>query len=461
MLSSQRVLCIRLLGELSPIDFDLLLDELCRFSPRISGRYPYLIFLEVSTTIPVFGNENIFLDEVTLFFRKQELPFFMGLAPSAPWAQVMSFCDHDVLWSESKLSSMPISYLLHLEGLAPFAETLNKGLHRVEHIVEFFEGMGFRTLSELLRLSVEAFRGRWHQIGERIYKSLHCHERQVISARVPQSALVAFQYCEHLVSDAALLLELLRRHLESLFKKLQKRGRFLRRVDVELYLEYSDKRVSVSVEPLSANRNLKLVLDLLDKKICAVSLANPVRQFELLIHEQSERVEQMNLFFETTVLPEKLERLLNIAHQEKIRLGFLKLNEDYRPESSFVIDSQAHSAAAKTSSRSQIQSKAQLPSPAASSRTALGIAPKEDYGRHFAMAPRPPLLLRRPLSVPVTLARRYYQKRLTDLEKIDGQWFNEDCSEKEYFYAFSSTGQMLWMYRDLHTDSFYIHGYWD
>ncbi len=454
------VICLRLKGELPPPDFELWLDELCRFSPRVVGREGRLAFLEVSTVAPLFGGTIGLLHHLQRdpFLLKQT--FFLGVAPSAAWAQVMT---HFAIarWHEDVLSEIPLSYLLQLEGVEP----LWPKIREVEEIIDFFEGLGFETLDQLREISLDAYRGRWRQLGERVYKVLHFLDRQVISARTPREPLVAFHHFDDPVAQTSWLLKVIEEILQTLLRKMQRRNSSLRRLQLILHLEYSGQTLALVVEPLSASRNSRLILDLVAAKVDKLSLENPVRQLELFAHEIDERTQQLDFLNKGQHLPDRLERLLNIAHQESVQIGFWQVEDNYLPEKTFSLQTEFSQKVSATPNPAlsfpqspQFHPQSELLGTAASES---GLCPKEWYGAGFYSSPRPSLLLPEPVKLSVNESRYLQQRQLTPTEFIESPWFTGDFSERRYFFSVSRDGRILWLFEDSRRGDFFLHGYWD
>lgn len=457
------VLCLRLENELSPADFEIWLDDLCAFSPRTVGRDGRLAFLEISTVCGVFGGNLALLHLLREFQHQRGQPCFLGLAPTAPWAEVMTHFSTP-LWQTEVLCQMPLSFLYHLQGLQPLWERAKD----LKDVLEFFESLGFESLSQLTEISLDAFRGRWRAFGERLYHTLHQMDRQIISARTPREPLQAFQHFEEPLGHVPWLLKVTEDLVGSLFKKMHRRNTSLRKLNILLHLEYSNQRVSLDIEPLSANRNLALLLDLVSAKVEKLSLQNPVRQIEIFVHEVDERTQQLDFLCNAKSFPEKLERLLNIAHQENVEIGFLQIEDAYLPERNFSLrtdfaENSSHSAVSAFSLGTyphcpQIHPQAELLSIA---RSDLGIAPKEWYGAGFFSGLRPSLLLPKPLKLSRTEARFLQKRQLTVSELIGAPWFEGDFSERRYFFALNDKDQIVWAFENRHTGELFLHGYWD
>jgi protein ImuB len=74
---------------------------------------------------------------------------------------------------------------------------------------------------------------------------------------------------------------------------------------------------------------------------------------------------------------------------------------------------------------------------------------------------RPLWLLPRPLPLSSSEARRYYQgtlERREGPERIESGWWDERDVGRDYYTAVSSLGQRLWVYRDLCSGDWHLHG---
>jgi protein ImuB len=74
---------------------------------------------------------------------------------------------------------------------------------------------------------------------------------------------------------------------------------------------------------------------------------------------------------------------------------------------------------------------------------------------------RPLWLLSRPVPLSSNEARHYYEGKLelrSGPERIESGWWDEQDVGRDYYTAVSSLGQLLWVYKDLCSGDWHLHG---
>ncbi|RYZ76195.1 MAG: hypothetical protein EOP05_05730 [Proteobacteria bacterium] len=98
------------------------------------------------------------------------------------------------------------------------------------------------------------------------------------------------------------------------------------------------------------------------------------------------------------------------------------------------------------------------------------IAYEPVYGEQVSSAPRPTRLLKEPLPLTIEELGKLNILSNTPIERLEDAWW-EDAEEhrmrggigsrRDYYFAVSREGQCLWIFQDLITDEYFVHGYFD
>lgn len=363
------------------------------------------------------------------------------------------------------LATLALPLLLQLEGLLPWQNP-----RAIEQIVTFFYMLGFSKISDLDRFSLTSMQDRWGEVGGLLWKRIHGLEQQVVSPLLPTEPLRDYLYLDFPLSLASLLLHQVQRSLTYLFARLQGRCLYARKLQVHLYCEYSETGYTLEIEPNNPSRNLDLFLTLLENKLDGIDLENPIREFEIEIIPVPERTQQLDFFEPRNSDTDKFDSLLSLLKQASLRTGRYQVRDAIMPEQSWETfsgyegspaalgDSYGNTAVAfaeKTETRNAVEKAYQL---------------LPEYGISTRTAPRPSRLLRTPRRLPIHELQRIRLLTGHPIERLEDAWWENregavaapfSAEKRDYYFAVSSEGQCLWIYQNLETQEYYLHGYFD
>ena len=92
------------------------------------------------------------------------------------------------------------------------------------------------------------------------------------------------------------------------------------------------------------------------------------------------------------------------------------------------------------------------------------IQVKSIYAKGLAKSPRPSLLLNEPLPLPKANLQKMQMMSRIPIERIESAWWDwkeQEHKNRDYYFALSGEGQMLWVYQDRMSKQYYLHGYFD
>ena len=413
-----------------------------KLSPRVQFRYPSYVFVDIESTTGFFGGELQLLKKAVELARSIAPKATGAIADSPPVAQMMVHHRPFEITRTGEdfkmISKLPTAALCDLEGL----EAWNKK-RPIEHIVNFFKVMGMEWIEDVYHFQEASFRERWGEAGILLWKRLHGQDFQVISPLTPQDPLSGYGYFDDPVSLMPVLMQKMRPQLQYLFLRLEGLAKFGKKMEVTLFCEYSEKRHQIQIEPVSPSRDLKLYEDLLIQKLENLDLDNPIREFEVQIIDVPEKIQQLDFFQPRDSREDRWKRLISFANQAEIEMGFLQVEPSHLPEESYTFKADWPK---DLSSKDLVEWSDQA------------IQVKSVYSKSLAESPRPSLLLKAPLLLSKFMLETMKILTRFPIERIEASWWKVP-QERDYYFALSKRGQLLWVFQDLNTESYYLHGY--
>lgn len=443
-----RTLCLNLHQTLEPSCAEIF----GAISPRVQFRYPQYIFIDIESISHLHGGDFKTLKK-TVDLARQIAPQATASIADQPYtAQVLvQYRPFEIskTGQDSKtLSQLSIGIAAELEGLQRWEKP-----GQIQKIIQFFQSIGVHSIEKILDFSLSSFRERWGTQGVLLYERLHAKDQQVISPVRTVDPLQGYAYFDEVVSTIPHLREKLDSQLAYLFLRLAGLSRFAQSLEVIFHCEYSDKKIQFRIEPVSPSRDYQLYHDLLLKKLESLDLQNPMREFELVIHDVPEKSEQLDFFQNKDHSKDRWQRLISFAQQADCKMGFLEMSPHLLPEKSFrlVTDWPKEWIEGDTVEFSD-----------------KAIKIKSVYTKKIHESPRPSLLLQNPLLLTKTGLQKLRFLSRFPIERIETHWWDlfknkeqSDLAERDYFFALSEEGQLLWVYQQKNTEIYYLHGYFD
>lgn len=435
-----RTLCLNLQGPENPS----VAESFLGFSPRVQYREPGFIFADVTSTSALFGGEHKLAEEALSFCRQFYPESTLSIADH-PWtAQVLSEQKEFSVVSPTEdvknLLDLPIDALKNLEGLIAWDAP-----DEVEEIIQFFQILGIKSIGEIRDFQVEAFQERWGKTGVTLWKRLHGLDRQVISPLLPEEALTEYTYLDFPVSLLPFLTHCIEKRLKKLFSRLQGRGEFLRKLQIQLFCEYSSECHLIEVVPAQPSRDLELFLKLIENKLADVSLDNPIRQLEIEAIPCMERVQQLDFWGPQQEDYDKLSSLISQFNQAHVATGFFHSPQTIWPEENWETTTEF---LLSTPLKSQIN------------HCGSSFQIKPSYSQHLSEAPRPSRILETPQRLSDAAVMELHFLSSHPLERLEDSWWYESRG-RDYYIAANVYGQMLWVFYDHIEREYFIHGYFD
>lgn len=417
-------------------------------SPRVQFRFPQFIFVEIESTQHLFGGEKRCLEKALEIANKFSASSSAAIADTPAVAQMLTKWRPSFIAPRGKeqesFHGLGLDALMDFEGLHPWSQKKN-----LDHVISFFHALGVHGLEEVLNFRLSSLRERWGDFGVLLWNRLHSQDTQVISPLVPRDPLVGYGYLDDPLGVVPLLMARFKPHLDILFVRLAGLSRYAQRMNVILHCEYSNKKYFINIEPVSPTRDQELFEDLLEKKMTQLALENPIREFEISLLDVPEKIQQLDFFEPRDNTEDRWRRLISFAKQADCEMGFLQLEASHFPEQSFrfVTDWPEDFKAEDLVERQD---------------EALQV--KTVYAKGLSESPRPSLLLEKPQLLTTTEAQRLRFMSNFPSERIESSWWQmntQDLKNRDYYFALSSQGQLLWVFKDRINSQVYLHGYFD
>jgi protein ImuB len=171
-------------------------------------------------------------------------------------------------------------------------------------------------------------------------------------------------------------------------------------------------------------------------------------------------------FFEPRVSDgDKLQTLFSLLLQSGVKPGLYEIEPSILPERGWQLVSDLERAKVSKKDSDAIASKAK--GYGLDDVDVISVASAPEYGINIAKAPRPARILRSP--IPLTIEEMQGLKVLSQnpIERLEDAWWeearapNEPGLKRDYYFAVSMEGQCLWIFQDLNSDEYFVHGYFD
>ena len=434
-------------------------------SPRVQFRDPGFIFIDIESTTGLLGGDAGVLKKALELASRISLEDHslvpVAIADHPYTAQALALSSNGFLQSSSlapkisppgedqkTLAQLPLTALIHLEGLTIWEQPA-----RLQHIISFFQTLGFRHLDQMLHFDLPSFRERWGDLGTQLWKRLHLREEQPISPFIPIDPLTSYGHFDDPVSLSEVLMQKLEPCLDLLFLRLEGLQRFATKLELILHCECSKQQHHINIEPISPSRHLGLFLDLLENKLASCDFQNPISEFELTIFDAPEKNQQLDFFKTPDTSDSRWQRLISFAKQAEVEIGFLQPEPSHFPERSYQLISDWPKHFSPQDLVARLDEFIQV---------------KSVYAKGLAKSPRPSLILQEPLALSQNFIDRLKFFSHLPSERIESSWWEyfrrsprENHCARDYYFAISSDGQLLWIYQNLEDGKYFLHGYFD
>jgi len=241
--------------------------------------------------------------------------------------------------------------------------------------------------------------------------------------------------------DQTRLLFAIKGALHSLLHQVHARGQAIQSLDLSLHLERASPHQE-RIDPASPTLDWMLLLELIRLRLGEASLQGAVEEVALLANTVSARAEQV-------ALPgHQPSRDISAAHRAlaRIRAAYgersvtkARVREAHLPEASFHWEPIQHARLAERAGATPVSSMI-----------------RRVYARPRPLAPRKP---REPEAGP-SLAKDQVIEHMYGPYRVSGGWWRR-LVERDYYYAETDRGDLLWLFYDRPRKRWFLHGVLD
>jgi hypothetical protein len=494
--SPSRILCLQLQEKGKPTlptkndnsrSISAVAEAFLKYSPRVSyrtvsarsGGETHWLFLDIASTAHLFANrgdrkkqqshqsgeEVLMLSAIKL---AQDLGFGVQCAVADTPAGAQAFATSSASSDgpliippgeeRDRLHSLSLPHILHLEGLEVWPRPM-----LMQNIITFFMMLGFRTLGDLSRFTMNSLQERWGQAGETLWRRLNAQDRQVISPLLPTEPLQDYQYFDFPVSLVSLILRQAEKSIDFLFARLQGRRFFAQQLVLILHCEYSSAQHKIVIEPNTPSRDRDLFLTLLEERLDNIGrhLENPIREIELQVVPSPEKARQMDFFEPRITDSDKVQTLISLLTQSSLKTGLYRIEPAVLPEDGWRLASSPEERDRKSEVSLEPRQFVIGERHKDYHGQGLAIAPQPFYSSDMMRAPRPTRILKNPLPLSIEELERLTFLSNSPIERIESAWWENGGNKRDYFFAVSPAGDCLWIFRDSRREEYFLHGYFD
>jgi protein ImuB len=443
-----RILAVHFLSRPKSESLPELAKALVSFTPSIGvrgGDVP-MIYLDLSSTLHLFGGEERIVKTIYKHFSAQKITVRMALADDVATAGVLAYSGGEGVRiatagkSDEALASLSIETLRFLVN--PLSPHTPQEADAAREAISILSLLGIRTLREFARIPASTIGPRFGRMG------VELHQRARGESTLP---LHPFKLMENFresyafefsVTNVEPMLFVANQMLTRLEEKMQSRMNGV--MQLAAFLETEDgEEFEVTVPLLKPLRKKEALLPVLKERLSSVELRAPLVSFAIeLSLPVNDRGGQFHLFDNREQNSERLDELLGrlVAGLGPTFISAAALRERYRPEKSWAPVAFDPFAASKPVS---------FPLPPAQSRPTV-LLPD----------PQPLQVQRREGEwVLSSMNEKFEVASMRGPERLAGEWWDDGKHERDYFRVETKSGQLLWVFSK--GSDVYLHGFFD
>ena len=327
------------------------------------------------------------------------------------------------------------------EELERSNKTLLREFDLPGELCESFDALGIETLGDFLAVPAGELLSRFGTRASALHDSFADDMQLPIQPHAFEDpACISFQV-DPPDKDQSRLLFAIKGALHSLLHQVRVRGESIQALDLSLHLERAPLHQE-RIEPASPTLDLMLVLDLIRLRLGERSLQGAVEEVEILAKTVRAQAEQ-------TALPgHQVRRDMRAAHRalDRVRAAYgeqsvtrARLREAHLPEASF-----------------RWEPIEQTPIGEQAETTPISSIVRRVYARPKPLSPRIP---KEPEAGP-SLAKDHAIEHMYGPYRVSGGWWKR-LVERDYYYAETDRGDLLWLFYDRPRKRWFLHGVLD
>jgi protein ImuB len=308
-------------------------------------------------------------------------------------------------------------------------------------LCESLGALGVDTLGDFLVLPTGELRSRFGAEASALHDSFSENMQLPIQPHAfDEPSRISFQV-DPPDEDQNRLLFAIKGALHSLLHQVRARGEAIRSLELSLHLEHAPLHQE-HIEPASPTLDLMSLLELIRLRLGEVRLQGAVEEVELLANTVRARAEQV-------ALPgHQPRRDMSAAHAalDRIRAAYgehsvtkARVREAHLPEACFHFEPIQHTRLVERVSGPHVSSMI-----------------RRVYSRPKPLPPRKP---KEPEAGP-SLAKDHAIEHMYGPYRVSGGWWKR-LVERDYYYAETDHGDLLWLFYDRPRKRWFLHGVLD
>lgn len=325
--------------------------------------------------------------------------------------------------------------------------------------------LGIRTIAQLLSLPREDLPSRLsNEAVERVHQLLALTEELIVP--LPESnPVVAVWNSEFPATNLDDIRRVLQHLVESIAGQIEQRRVACSMLNCEL-TGASGSKLLLSAGVVKPTQSAELMFEVLSLRLETLPLTEPVSVIFMTVQTVPIPVLRQRDLFSPTKHIRPQEELATLIARLSNRMGpqsvtTVRIQADPRAEHAIIRDPLITSA--ETLSKRVPQSEHLLQRLTEPDNTAI---PERTFLRPLRLLAIPQQIAERDSEdhPPVRISVLGQQRQIVELhgpERIQTAWWTEQPCHRDYFRAITETGSQLWIYHDLQTGSWYLHGLFD
>ncbi len=421
--------------------------------------------LEVGATAHWFGGEAALVERVVAWSSERLLSTVLAVADTLGAA-----------WAAAHFSPTSPWLVPSGETAAALAPLPLEALRLSKSTINLLRELGLDTVGSLSSLPRAAVAERFEpELLLRLDQALGSTSEVFTAYRPPPQYETSWSW-ETPVDSAEPLLAACERLLPRLVRPLGEQAHGAVRLVVELAGE-SHRLRRLVVGLLRPTLDCRHLLDLVRLRLESCRLVEPIAGLRLIVLEEAPLAVEQRTLFADVAPPVETHAWRTLVERLAGRLGNdavcrVRPVADHQPERAWAFEPWLDAPSPQTTSKSK-RGKPLTPGPSPRSTGARGAKPGIDRDS-LRLIPRPPLLLPEPRAVRVVASQpggRPGQLRdgATDHrivrswgpERIETGWWRAPSVRRDYYRVETEAGTHFWLFRDLRTRAWFLHGWFD
>jgi len=332
--------------------------------------------------------------------------------------------------------------------------------------LQILSHLGIRSIGQLFSLPREDLPSRLSAVAVERFHQLHSLADEFIDPLPECNPVAAAWSSEYPVNSFDDIRQVLQHLVESVAEQIARRHVACSVLTCDLTCA-SGKKLPLSAGVVKPTQSAELMFEVLSLRLETLPLSEPVTAISMAVQAVPIPVSRQRDLFSPTEHIRPQEELATLIARLSNRMGpqsvsTIRIQADPRPEHAIVLDpviANADSAARAPQSEHILQQLTESDSNATPDIECtlprplrLLATPQLIAGRDDDQHP--------PARIPV-LGK---QKQIIELhgpERIQTAWWTDEPCHRDYYRAVTESGGQLWIFRDLQSGKWYLHGLYD